>query len=264
MNNKKAKDILLDAIQEEPTGLEKEAEKKEELKATAKEIKEREQEEEEEFKDELLGMEVEETDEKKKLRNNPVINGFIFLSKAFATQWKILISITIIFLVVVLAIASITFGVQHLFPAGFHNANGDNNEYLNFFETLWWVFITISTIGFGDIYPLTTSMRIWSMFIGIIGIVFVSLFTAVVVNGFAIEMQKNLEKRKERMAEKRNIKKEKSLVIEKLENLNAQKDIEIEELKWALTKITGESKDSVEKALDKMRDKVVEERKKDS
>ncbi len=230
----------------------------------------KEEKEDREIKDELLGRKIEVHKDVKESwhSRNAVINGFKFLGKSFATQWKTLISVTIIFLTVIVVLATLTYGIQFTTSEGFHIPNiivdsdgtlteGYEVEYLTYFESLWWVFITISTVGFGDVYPLSNAMRAWAMFIGIVGVVFVSLFTAVVVNGFAIEMQKNLEKRKARIHKYKD-KKDKGLIMKRMKLEMDEKDLEIEELKWALAKMTGESQETIEEAMDHAREHAIE------
>lgn len=58
-------------------------------------------------------------------------------------------------------------------------------------ETLWWAMVTLSTIGYGDMYPITISGRIITTIISMIGIAFYaipgSLFTAALIE----EMKNN-------------------------------------------------------------------------
>ncbi len=190
-------------------------------------------------------------------KRRPIRNGFIFLGRSLKSQWKILFSTTIIFLTIVTTIALVTWGVDYLTAGNNFNIHDSSVEgtHITFFESLWWVFITISTIGYGDIYPITVSMKCWAMFIGIIGIVFLSLYTAVVVNGFAIEMQKNLEKRRERReGSKRKTADE--LALKRIKHDLADKELEINELKLALSKATGDSVDKIEARMDKLRTKA--------
>lgn len=124
-------------------------------------------------------------------KGNPVLNGLKFLGKAVYSQWKVLMSITIIFLIVTLVLSLGTFGLDRVTPED-HFEGAIKGGKLTFGEAFWWVFITISTVGYGDIYPVTTGMRAWAIFISIVGISFLALYTAVVVNGFTQEFQKRV------------------------------------------------------------------------
>ena len=57
-----------------------------------------------------------------------------------------------------------------------------DSNFHNFFESLYWSIVTISTVGYGDITPHTTTSKIITIFLILAGIVAVSLFTAVVTS----------------------------------------------------------------------------------
>ncbi len=48
-------------------------------------------------------------------------------------------------------------------------------------DGLWWAWITSTTVGYGDIYPVTNAGRLLAASTVLVGIVFVSLFTALIV-----------------------------------------------------------------------------------
>lgn len=48
-------------------------------------------------------------------------------------------------------------------------------------DGLWWAWITSTTVGYGDIYPVTNAGRLLASGTVLVGIVFVSLFTALIV-----------------------------------------------------------------------------------
>ncbi|MDQ0514019.1 voltage-gated potassium channel Kch [Mycoplasmoides fastidiosum] len=52
----------------------------------------------------------------------------------------------------------------------------------NFFDAFWLSFLTITTIGYGDVFPTTFSGRIVIIFLSIFGISFYSLLTTLMVN----------------------------------------------------------------------------------
>ncbi len=130
----------------------------------------------------------------RKLKNS-IYNGFSFLIKSVYSQWRNLLTITLIFLIMVFVLACLTFGFDKIGDnINFKFPDEEHSDKINFFESFWWVYITISTIGYGDIYPLTFWMRIWAIFISLIGISFIALYTAVIVNGFTQEFQKRRKK----------------------------------------------------------------------
>ena len=64
----------------------------------------------------------------------------------------------------------------------------------SYVDALWYSFATITTIGFGDVYVVTTLGRILSVILGISGIAVVAVFTSLIVN-FYNELNKRREEK---------------------------------------------------------------------
>lgn len=56
---------------------------------------------------------------------------------------------------------------------------------------LWWAVITLTTIGYGDVYPVTPLGRVLGGVIAVAGVGIVALPTAVIAAGFAAELKKH-------------------------------------------------------------------------
>lgn len=56
---------------------------------------------------------------------------------------------------------------------------------------LWWAVITLTTIGYGDVYPVTTLGRVIGGVIAVAGVGIVALPTAVIAAGFAEELKRH-------------------------------------------------------------------------
>jgi len=70
------------------------------------------------------------------------------------------------------------------------------NENINsLFDALYWALITISTVGYGDISPVTTEGRVVSMAIIITGIAMISFVTSVIVSAFSEKLTELKENR---------------------------------------------------------------------
>lgn len=65
------------------------------------------------------------------------------------------------------------------------------NVFKNAFSGLWWSVATFTTVGYGDIYPITTLGKIFSAIIAILGIGLVAVPTGIISAGF-IERTENL------------------------------------------------------------------------
>ncbi len=230
----------------------KQKELEERRKKEARELRKIEEKEDSEFQNEIMGNFAHE--ESHRPRRHPIWNGFKFLGNSLASQWRVLLTITVIFLSIIFILAALTFGFDRLTPGNNFNIHdgiwSGKDPHITMMESVWWVFITISTIGYGDIYPTTQIMKIWAMLIGVVGIIFVSLYTAVVVNGFAIEMQKNLEKRRARMETINGTKKiDPQTKIKNLKQEIKLKDDEIKGLMIAIASLSGKSSTEIRKSI---------------
>ncbi|MBO8131692.1 MAG: ion transporter [Candidatus Marinimicrobia bacterium] len=62
---------------------------------------------------------------------------------------------------------------------------GDNSsEYRNLWDSIWWALVTVFTVGYGDIKPITTGGRIVAILIMFTGISLLSLITATISSIF--------------------------------------------------------------------------------
>ncbi|WP_313524406.1 potassium channel family protein [Anaerotignum sp.] len=58
-------------------------------------------------------------------------------------------------------------------------------EQKNLFDALWWTIVTITTVGYGDISPVTSGGRIIAILLMVFGIGFISTLTSTLTNYFA-------------------------------------------------------------------------------
>ena len=61
-------------------------------------------------------------------------------------------------------------------------------------RALWWAFVTLTTIGYGDAIPMTVAGKIMTMIIAIASICFVALPTGIVAAGFSEALHQTKEK----------------------------------------------------------------------
>ncbi len=59
-----------------------------------------------------------------------------------------------------------------------------NSNIHTFFDAFWWAFVTTTTIGYGDIFPITTEGRIIGMILSLLGMGLFSLITAELATRF--------------------------------------------------------------------------------
>jgi len=72
--------------------------------------------------------------------------------------------------------------------------NGHNPQIKNIGDGIWWAIVTLTTIGYGDIYPWTAVGRILATLLGLLGIGLVALPTGILASGFmrALKEEKRL------------------------------------------------------------------------
>ena len=85
--------------------------------------------------------------------------------------------------VLVLAVAYILISALVIF-------NVEPDSFGNFFDAVYWATVSLTTMGYGDIYPVTTVGRIVTMASSLFGIAIVALPAGIVTAGYMEEIQK--------------------------------------------------------------------------
>ena len=100
----------------------------------------------------------------------------------FVQQKKPLITVGWLALVYVLISALVVFNIE---PDSFDT----------FFDAIYWATVSLTTVGYGDIYPITTIGRIVTMASSIFGIAIIALPSGIIAAGFMDEL--NSERKRE-------------------------------------------------------------------
>ncbi len=70
-----------------------------------------------------------------------------------------------------------------------------NPNIKNIFDAFYWSLITVSTVGYGDISPVTHTGRVISMMLIVVGIGMISFATSVIVSAFSEKLDELKESR---------------------------------------------------------------------
>lgn len=128
---------------------------------------------------------------------NRYSNAFLSIMEVFQGRIReILVSFLIVFLLMVVASLLIFYAEHDAQPQQFSNA----------FSGLWWAAATLTTVGYGDIYPITPLGRILGAIIALLGIGMAAVPTSILSAGF-VEL---LEKKKKQEEQKNAAESEKS------------------------------------------------------
>lgn len=68
--------------------------------------------------------------------------------------------------------------------------NVEPDTFKNFFEALYWATVSLTTVGYGDIYPVTTIGRLITMISSVFGVAVVALPAGVITAGYLSELDR--------------------------------------------------------------------------
>lgn len=117
---------------------------------------------------------------------NRYTNSLSLIADVLKTRASQLISSIIVIFVLIFIASMIMYNIEHQAqPEVFDNA----------LSAMWWAMSTITTVGYGDIYPITTAGRMLSAIITFLGIGLTAIPTGILSAGF-IEQSSTLRKQK--------------------------------------------------------------------
>lgn len=90
------------------------------------------------------------------------------------------------FTLIVMFFMAVAFGSTIIF---IYEGAGVNENIDTFFDAVYWSIITISTVGFGDIAPVTIEGRIATLFLVVGGMGVIAFFTSIVTTGLTEEVE---------------------------------------------------------------------------
>ena len=82
--------------------------------------------------------------------------------------------------------------------------NVEPDSFRNFFDAVYWATVSLTTVGYGDIYPVSTLGRIITMISSILGIAIVALPAGIITAGYMNELNNNISIKEQNLEEKEN------------------------------------------------------------
>ena len=83
-----------------------------------------------------------------------------------------------------------TLAVAYIIISALIIFNVEPESFNNFFDAIYWATVSLTTVGYGDIYPVTTVGRIVTMVSSIFGIAIVALPAGIITAGYMSEIEK--------------------------------------------------------------------------
>ena len=81
-------------------------------------------------------------------------------------------------------IAVCTFAIGYIFVSALIIFNVEAESFETFFDAIYWACVSLTTVGYGDIYPVTTAGRIITMISSMFGIAIVALPAGIITAGY--------------------------------------------------------------------------------
>lgn len=97
------------------------------------------------------------------------------ITEVISSKRQQLLSSVFIILILMLASSLCMYSIEH---------DAQPEVFTNAFSGIWWSVSTLLTIGYGDIYPITTIGKIFSIFITFLGVGMVAIPTGIISAGF--------------------------------------------------------------------------------
>lgn len=88
-----------------------------------------------------------------------------------------------------------TLAVGYILIAALVIFNVEPDTFSNFFEAVYWACVSLTTMGYGDIYPVSTAGRIVTMVSSFVGIAIVALPSGIITAGYMDRINKDIDEK---------------------------------------------------------------------
>lgn len=106
---------------------------------------------------------------------NRYTNALASIIKVLKRKAEQLLSSLFVLLVLMLIASVLMFNIEN---------NAQPDSFKSVFDAMWWSVATVTTVGYGDIYPVTVLGKLLSAVIAVLGIGIVAIPTGIITSGF--------------------------------------------------------------------------------
>ncbi len=96
-----------------------------------------------------------------------------------------------------------TLAIAYILISALIIINVEPESFDNFFEAVYWATISLTTMGYGDIYPVSAMGQMVTMFSSFFGIAIIALPSGIITVGYMNEVRKDIQEDEEREAAER-------------------------------------------------------------
>ncbi len=114
------------------------------------------------------------------LKIGKYFTSFTLIGDVLRKKKSVLAAVIAIMLIVVVSASVFMYYIE---------SSAQPEAFANIPATLWWGVVTLTTVGYGDIYPITIAGRILSSVVSIAGVGIVALPTGIISSGFLEELE---------------------------------------------------------------------------
>lgn len=113
---------------------------------------------------------------------------FVHVANVFKKERKTLLSVLII-------------ALAYIFVSALAMFSYEPETFSSFFDALYWATTALTTVGYGDVYPISDVGKLISMVSSLFGIAVIAMPAGIVTGGFVEEINRDKESKKQDMRE---------------------------------------------------------------
>ena len=87
--------------------------------------------------------------------------------------------------------------VGYIFVTALVVFNMEPRTFNDFFHALYWATISLTTVGYGDVYPMSTTGRFITMLSSVVGVAVIALPSSILTVGYLAEITEEKEEKRD-------------------------------------------------------------------